>query len=107
MKRTQLASKYEEWVRSIEAKETSRTYCAVDEDTWDDGIDYRLVGFGMDKNTSEVFIGTYGSFHDYGHIIMTHILDLSKKNDKKIFDNWFKEGKVIFGSWEKLRKFHF
>lgn len=107
MKRSQLPHVYEEWIRSIEAKETNRTFCAVDADSWDSGTEYRLVAFGMDKNGSEIFQGTYGLFHDYGHTVMTHILDLSKKSDKKLFDGWFKDGKVVFGSWDKLRKFHF
>lgn len=107
MKQSQLATIYEKWIRSVESGETDRTFCAIDEDNWDNGREYRLVAFGMDKNKSEIFQGTYGLFHDYGHIVLTYILDMSKKSDKKLFDNWFKDGKVIFGSWDKLRKFHF
>ena len=107
MKQSQLHSVYEEWIRSVESGETDRTFCAVDEDNWDSGREYRLVAFGMDKNRSEIFQGTYGLFHDYGHIVLTLILDLSKKGDKKSFYNCFKDGKVIFGDWQKLRKFHY
>lgn len=111
MKYSKLNSVYEEWIRSVEAKETDRTFCAVDVDIWEEGPNIkqecRIVGFGMDKNMCEVFEGIYGNHRDIGRSIWTYFLDLTKKLDKTRYNGYFKDGKVIFGDWDKLRRFHF
>ena len=37
MKYSKLNSVYEEWIKSVEAKETDRTFCAVDVDIQEEG----------------------------------------------------------------------
>lgn len=103
MKITKLTNLYNEWIKSINNNSASKTYCVVEERNTEPKASYYLLGFNLDKEKSESFEKTYGLVHDYGCLALTHILDLSDRNDKDFFDGI---EKLEFGDMKKLDKFH-
>lgn len=102
MKVNTLKKNYKEWLESINNGTAKKTFCIVEERNTEPKRTYYLLGFNVDKAKTLIFQGTYGLYHDYGCAAVTHLLDLSNKNDKMFFDKL----ELEFGDIKKLNKFH-